>query len=161
MLSHWAVKIDMHGAYVMEKLFKKAVIVICLPIALNIAITVYCFYNTSIPQFKGYFIGTILGMFFSFLWIFIARKALTSNIMVMFTVSLASFPVKIVFLAVIAFGGLFLLGMDQFFFGMSFLIGTFLSLFVEVWFLISANRIIQKNKKHLKASPGAGNATSP
>lgn len=134
----------------MEKIFKRAVVFICLPIIINIAITMYCFYNKSLPQFKGYFLGTMMGMFFSLVWIFIARKALVSNIMIMFTVSLASFPIKIVFLAIIALGGLFLLNMDQIFFGFSFLLSTLLSLFVEVWFLISANKFSRNKKAELK-----------
>jgi hypothetical protein len=51
--------------------------------------------------------------------------------------------------------------MDQFFFGLSFLLGTFLSLFVEVWFLISGNKIIQKNKSRVNASIRTHNALSP
>lgn len=136
----------------MEKIFKKAVVFICFPIILNIAITVYCFYHRSLPEFKGYFLGTMLSMFFSLVWVFIARKAIVSNIMVMFTVTLASFPIKIVFLAIIALGGLFLMNMDQIFFGSSFLLGTILSLFVEVWFLITANKMQRKLKSGLKRS---------
>jgi hypothetical protein len=96
----------------------------------------------------------MLSMFFSLVWIVIARKAITSNIMVMFTVTLASFPIKIMLLAVIALGGLFLLNMNQVFFGGSFLLGTILSLFVEVWFLITANRLQRKIKLELKAAEG-------
>jgi len=138
----------------MKKLFIKATILICLPIILNIAITVYCYSNRSIPEFKGYFLGTLLSMFFSLVWIFIARKAIVSNIMVMFTVTLASFPIKIVFLAIIALGGLFFLGMDQIFFGGAFLLGTILSLFIEVWFLISANKLQRKLKSAIKTPQG-------
>ncbi|MBN1495670.1 MAG: hypothetical protein JXA07_02810 [Spirochaetes bacterium] len=138
----------------MKKLFIKATILICLPIILNIAITVYCYSNRSIPEFKGYFLGTLLSMFFSLVWIFIARKAIVSNIMVMFTVTLASFPIKIVFLAIIALGGLFFLGMDQIFFGGAFLLGTILSLFIEVWFLISANKLQRKLKSAIKPPQG-------
>jgi hypothetical protein len=134
----------------MKKIFIKAVVLICIPIILNVGITVYCFNNRSRSEFKGYFLGTMLSMFFSLVWIFIARKAVTSNIMVMFTVTLASFPVKIVMLAVIALGGLFFLDMNQIFFGASFLLGTILSLFVEVWFLISANRFQRKLKTEQK-----------
>ena len=136
----------------MKKIFIKSVILICLPIILNIGITVYCFNNRSISEFKGYFLGTMLSMFFSLVWIFIARKAVTSNIMVMFTVTLASFPIKIVLLAIIALGGLFLLDMNQIFFGGAFLLGTILSLFVEVWFLITANRSQRKLKAESSAS---------
>ena len=131
----------------MEKLFKKAVVLTSLPVILNSALTVYCFSARSLPQFKGYFIGTLLSLFFSVIWIFIARKALLANILVMFTVSLASFPIKIVFLALIALGGLYILGMDHIYFGFSFLLGTILSLFVEVWFLVSANKYIRKKKR--------------
>ncbi|OHD66485.1 MAG: hypothetical protein A2176_03850 [Spirochaetes bacterium RBG_13_51_14] len=136
----------------MKKIFIKTVILICLPIMLNIAITVYCFLNRSLPEFKGYFIGTMLSMFFSFVWVFIARKAIISNIMVMFTITLASFPIKIIFLAIIALGGLFLLKMNHIYFGFAFLLGTILSLFIEVWFLISANKLQRKLKLSLKAT---------
>ncbi len=128
----------------METLFKKAIVLTSLPILLNIALCVYCVYTRSQPQFTGYFVGTLLSMFFSLVWIFIARKALLANIMVMFTVSLASFPIKIIFLALVALGGLFILRMDKLYFGISFLLGTFLGLFVEVWFLVSANKYIRK-----------------
>ncbi len=138
----------------MKKIFIKATILICLPIILNIAISVYCYFNRSLPEFKGYFLGTMLSMFFSLVWIFIARKAIVSNIMVMFTVTLASFPIKILFLAIIALGGLFFLGMDQIFFGGSFLLGTILSLFVEVWFLITANKLQRKLKFAAKTPEG-------
>ena len=138
----------------MKKIFIKAVILICIPITLNIAITVYCFTSRSLPEFMGYFLGTLLSMFFSLVWVFIARKAITSNIMVMFTVTLASFPIKIFFLAIIALGGLFLMDMNQIFFGTSFLLGTILSLFVEVWFLITANRLQRKIKSELKTTQG-------
>ncbi|MBP6990911.1 MAG: hypothetical protein KBC90_05330 [Spirochaetes bacterium] len=136
----------------MKKIFIKAVIFICIPIFMNIGFTVYCFHNRSISEFKGYFLGTMLSMFFSLVWIFIARKAVTSNIMVMFTVTLASFPVKIIVLAIFALGGLFFLDMNQVFFGGSFLLGTILSLFVEVWFLITANRFQRKLRSDMKAT---------
>jgi hypothetical protein len=136
----------------MKKIFIIAVVLICVPIMINIGITVYCFNNRTIPEFNGYFLGTMLSMFFSLVWIFIARKALTSNIMVMFLVTLISFPIKIIFLAIFAIGGLYLLKMNQIFFGVSFLLGTILSLFVEVWFLISANKFQRKLKADLKAT---------
>lgn len=136
----------------MKKIFIKAVVLICLPIMINIGITVYCFNNRTFPEFNGYFLGTMLSMFFSLVWVFIARKAITSNIMVMFIVTLASFPIKIIVLTVIALGGMFFLKMNQIFFGVSFLLGTILSLFVEVWFLISANKFQRKLKADLKAT---------
>ena len=130
----------------MKRIFITAVILLSLPILLNVGITVYCFHYRSLPEFKGYFLGTMLSMFFSIVWVIIARKAIISNIMAMFTITLASFPVKILFLAIVALAGLFLLDMNQLYFGASFLIGTILSLFVEVWFLITANRMQRKLK---------------
>ena len=136
----------------MKKIFFITIFIIAL---------IYIFYRLSgnelnnyrsISEFKGYFLGTMLSMFFSLVWIFIARKAVTSNIMVMFTVTLASFPVKIIVLAIFALGGLFFLDMNQVFFGGSFLLGTILSLFVEVWFLITANRFQRKLRSDMKAT---------
>jgi hypothetical protein len=138
----------------MKRLFIIAVILLSLPILLNIGITIYCFNYRGIPEFNGYFLGTLLSMFFSIVWIIIARKAITSNIMAMFTITLASFPIKIVFLVAIALGGLFLLNLNQFYFGVSFLLGTILSLFVEVWFLISANKLQRKMKSAAKTTGG-------
>lgn len=143
---------EIQDKQLMARKFRIAVILMLVPVFINLALTVLCYLNYATPQFKGYFVGTFLSMFFSLIWIFMARKISLSNIMVLFTLSLGLFPVKLILFALFAFGGLYLLQMNQLFFGFSFLLGTVLSLFVEVWFVLSVNKLYIKRKA---SAPGA------
>jgi len=54
---------------------------------------------------------------------------------VLLGITLGGFPLRLVILAVFAFGGLYLFKMNSTFFAIAFLAGTIYSLVVEVWFL--------------------------
>ncbi len=136
----------------MEKKFKTAFILMMIPVAINIAGTILCALYLGRAEFKGYLAGTLLSLFFSVFWLVMARKITLSNIMVLFTVSLGSFPVKIVLFAVFALGGLYVLKMDQIYFGISFLLGTILSLVIEVWFILAVNKL-KINSRITKKNP--------
>ncbi len=142
--------LDEKDKQLIESKFKKAFVLILLPVAVNIALTVLCYLYRQPTEFKGYFVGTFLGMFFSFLWIFMIRKIAMSNIMVLFTLSLGLFPVKLILFAVFAFGGLYLLQMSQLYFGFSFLLGSIFNLLIEVWFIMAVNKVHIRRKSELK-----------
>ena len=134
---------------IFQKKFKLAIILMIIPVIVNIAVSIYCLMIIGIPEFKGYLSGTLLSMVFSILWILMVKKVSFSNPMVLFSLSLGSFPIKIVVFAIFAFGGLLLFQMSQMFFGISFLFGTVFSLIVEVWFVVTLNKIIREGKaKH-------------
>jgi len=133
----------------MEKLFKKAFRLMFVPVIINLVITVMCYINLETSLFKGYLAGTVLSMIFTAIWLVMAKRVSLSNAMVLLTMTLGAFPVKIVVFAIFAFGGLYVLKMNQMYFGFSFLLGTILSLVIEVWFIISVNRL------HLLSKSGA------
>ncbi len=134
----------------MEKKFKIAVILMFVPVIINAAATVFVHQNRSAAEFAGYFAGMILSFSFSIAWVILARKVSLSNIMVLFTVSLGSFPVKILVFAAFVFGGYFIFHFNQLFFGIAFLFGTVASLLVEVWFIISVNKLNIRQRLHGK-----------
>ncbi len=136
----------------MEKKFKIAFILMMIPVAINIAGTILCALYIGPDAFKGYLAGTLLSLFFSIFWLVMARKVTLSNIMVLFTVSLGSFPVKIILFAIFALGGLYILKMDQLYFGISFLFGTVVSLVIEVWFILAVNKL-KINSRITKKGP--------
>lgn len=131
----------------MEKKFKIAVVLMAIPIIGNSIITILCYMHKGPTEFKGYLLGTLLGMFFSVIWLVIAKKVSLANAMVLFTYSLGAFPVKIILFAAFAFGGLYLLNMNQVYFGVSFLVSVFFSLAIEVWFILALNKMIIENKR--------------
>ena len=129
-----------------QKKFKKAIILMITTVGLNLALSVCSFVFKGSTEFKGYLAGTLLSMVFSILWVFMVKKVSFSNPMVLFSLSLGSFPIKILVFAIFAFGGLLLFQMNQMYFGMAFLLGTVISLIIEVWFIITVNRIIRESK---------------
>lgn len=131
----------------MEEKFKKAVIYMSLPAFLNIAIAIYCYENYDLQKFAGYLAGTILCVIFSALWLWMAKKVTVSNPFKLFTISIGLFPVKLLVFMATAFGTHFLLNIDKFYFGFSFLLGTLLTLLVEVKFIVEMNREFQRSRE--------------
>jgi len=132
---------------VFNRKYKIAAVLMILPVIINLFVSFYCLNRLGISTFMGYLNGTLLGMFFSMIWIVIAKKVTFSNPMVLFTYSLGSFPIKLIIFAIFAFVGWKVMNMNQFFFGLSFLSCIVVSLLIEVWFMISVNRLIKQNRE--------------
>ncbi len=116
---------------------KKAVIFSALITAANLAISFALLSMKGGSEFRGYLAGTILNAIFVLLWVFGARRGIKSNTMVLLLITLGGFPLRLGILLLFAFGGLYVFQMDIFFFALSFLVGTILSLMIEVWFFSS------------------------
>jgi hypothetical protein len=69
-----------------------------------------------------------------------------ANTMVLLTITLGGYPLRLIILAVFAFSGLYILKMNTTYFAISFLIGTIISLVIEVWFF---NTMTVSGKKKL------------
>jgi hypothetical protein len=113
---------------------KKAVILTLLGSVINFAVSFAILQIFGRTKFSGYFAGTLLNFIFSLLWILGARKGMKSNSLLLLVITVGGFPVRLAILALFAFGGLYLLNMDKVFFAISFLVGTMLSLIIEIWF---------------------------
>jgi hypothetical protein len=111
----------------------KAIYLITLSVLLNTIISFICYIYRGLPEFKGYLTGAILSFILSFLWILGARRGMKANILILLRITLIGFPVRLLILAIFTFGGLYILKMDLIYFTISFLIGTVMSLIIEVW----------------------------
>lgn len=114
---------------------------------INSAISGYCYLRMGDPEFKGYATGTALSFVLSILWVLGARKGLKSNTMVLLSITLGGFPLRLLILGLFAYGGLYLMKMNTMYFSIAFLLGTVLSLIVEIWFF---NAMTVSLKKKLK-----------
>ncbi len=111
----------------------KALYVITISVILNTIISFICYSYKGLPEFKGYLTGTMLSFILSFLWIIGAIKGMKSNILILLRITIIGFPIRLLILAIFTFGGLYILKMDLIYFTVSFLIGTVMSLIIEVW----------------------------
>lgn len=116
---------------------RKAFLFMFLFAIINTIIGGLCYLFIGMGQFKGYMTGTALSFILSMLWVMGARKGMTSNTMVLLTITLGGYPLRLLILALFAFGGLYIIQMDTTYFAIAFLVGTVLSLIVEVWFFNS------------------------
>ena len=133
----------------MEDKFRKAFLLMLIPAIINIAASVYCYFNFNPYQFAGYLTGTILGIVFSALWLWMIKRVTVSNPFKVFKVTTLLFPVKLLVFVIVAFGSSLLMNIDQIFFGIAFLIATILTLIVEVRFVLSINRIHAEKRKKI------------
>lgn len=114
---------------------------------INFIISGICYKSIGMAQFKGYAIGTFLSFVLSLIWILGAIKGIKSNTMVLLSITLGGFPVRLIILGVFAYGGIYIARMNTMYFAIAFLMGTILSLIVEIWFF---NTISVSTKKKLQ-----------
>jgi hypothetical protein len=124
----------------LKRIYRRAVVYAFLPVLINGALCRYLYLYKDESEFIGYFLGTVLGVLFLLTWILIIRKVPLANPMVLFILTLGSFPVKLIGFALFAFGGLRFFQMDPFFFGIALIAGIIPGLFIEIWFILAVNR---------------------
>lgn len=118
---------------------KRALKFLILSALINIIIGVIFYYTKGVSEVKGYLTGTALSFLLSFLWVLGARKGMKSNTLVLLMITLGGLPLRLALLALFAFGGLYIIKMDSTYFAVSFLLGTIVSLIIEVWFFNTLN----------------------
>jgi len=124
----------------MENKYKVAVALNCIPALVNIAGSVYVFFNFTGFQFSGYLTGTVLGILLSVMWLLQVKKAFGSHAIKLLKVTFKAFFIKfIVFIIFIA--GLYnLYNFSRTFFAAAFFIALSLSAVIEIWFYASLNK---------------------
>jgi hypothetical protein len=126
---------------------KKAFLWIFVFTLINAAASGWCYLRLGDPEFKGYATGTALSFILSVLWVLGAKKGLKSNTMVLLSITLGGFPVRLLILALFAYGGLYLMKMNTMYFSIAFLLGTVLSLIIEIWFFNAMSVSLKKKLK--------------
>ena len=125
---------------------KKVAILISIPTFINIAVTIFCYLQIGKSEFLGYLTGTILSLIFAIIWIWMAKKFSSSNILVIIAISLGTLPVKLIIFAILAFGGVYYFNISKIYFAISFLFGVLASLIFELWYVLSVNKEIANQK---------------
>jgi hypothetical protein len=114
--------------------FKRALLFIFIYLVISIIITFAIYIFMKEPQAKGYGIGTLLSFLLSLLWILGARKGMQSNTLVLLSITVGGFMLRLILLGVFMAGGVYMFKMDLPTFAIAFLVGTLYSLILEVWF---------------------------
>ena len=128
----------------MEVKLKKAVFMMCIPAVITIAVSVYLFVTAGGAPFQGWVTGTVLGILFSFFWVWQVKKGIASNPMVMLKVTFWGFLLKLLVLFLVTFGGYRLIPFDRMYFAGAFVFAVFASVLVEIWFYFS---LVKEGKK--------------
>ena len=107
-----------------------------LPSLLNLLIGSYLSYKLGeYNQFLGYIAGSSLGLFFVLAWFFIISKMKTISHESLMMIMVAFFPIKMV---AFLFVGFFLhdyIGFDITLFAISFVVGLFINIIIELYAL--------------------------
>ncbi len=114
--------------------FKRALLLIFIYLVVSILITVLIYMMGTMPQAEGYALGTLLSFILSVIWVLGARKGMQSNTLVLLSITVGGFMLRLILLGVFMAGGVYVLKMSLNVFAISFLVGTIYSLILEVWF---------------------------
>jgi len=124
----------------MEKKYKTAIALNVIPAVVNLVVSGYFFFNFTLLQFAGYFIGSILGILLSIMWLIQVRKAFGSHAIRLLKITFKGFFVKFIVFIVFISGVYSLVKFNRTFFAASFFIALFLSAIIELWFYASINK---------------------
>ncbi len=124
----------------MEIKYRMAVIFNIIPAVVNIAVSVWFFISFTNPEFKGYFLGTILGIILSVIWLVQVRKAAGSHAIKLLKVTYKWFFVKFLVFVIFIAGVYYLIEFSRVWFVVSFFIALSMSAVVELWFYASITK---------------------
>jgi len=128
----------------MDSVYKKVAGLQAIPAVINIAGTVYVFFNYGSPQFKGFLLGAILGIILSLVWVLQIKDAFYSHAIRLMKITFKGLMIKVAVFLVYMILAYAALDFSIVFFAVSFFISLFLSAIIEIWFYTT---LIKKNKK--------------
>lgn len=123
----------------MEKKYKAAVALSLLPAVVNIAVCFYGSFNFGALQYRGYLIGTILGIILSVMWLIQVRKAFGTHAIKLLSITFSGFFIKFAVFFVFIAGVYYLINFSRMFFAISFFIALIFSAVIELWFYADLN----------------------
>lgn len=121
----------------MENKYKMAVVFNTIPAIINIIVLIYIFFNLSGMHFRGYFIGTVLGIILSVIWLIQVKKAFGSHAIRLLKITLVGFLIKFLVFVIFIAGFYYLIQFNRTYFAVSFFIALLMSSVIELWFYAS------------------------
>jgi hypothetical protein len=129
----------------MDSIYKKVAGLQGIPAVINIAGTVFVFLNYEIYQFAGFFLGALLGVILSVIWVLQIKEALYSHAIRLMKITFKGLLIKVAVFLVFMILAYAAMDFDIMFFAVSFFIALFLSAIIEIWFYTTLIRKIKKN----------------
>lgn len=121
----------------MDTKYKMAAFFHIIPAVANIAGTVYLLNGPDKQQFTGYFLGTVLGIILSIIWLIQVKKALGSHAIRLLKITFTGFLVKLIFFIIFIAGVYYVFRFSRTYFAMAFFLAVFISAIIELWFYAS------------------------
>lgn len=121
----------------MDTKYKMAAFFHIVPAAVNIAGTVYFFNRPDIYHFRGYLLGTVLGIILSIIWLFQVKKALGTHAIRLLKITFTGFMIKLLFFIIFIAGVYYFFVFSRTYFAMAFFLAVFISAIIELWFYAS------------------------
>jgi len=118
----------------MESKYKVAAALSMLPALVNSAVCFYGLFSFNSLQFRGYLIGTILGIILSVMWLIQVRKALGTHAIKLLTITFSGFFIKFAVFLIFIAGVYYLINFSRIYFAISFFIALMISAVIELWF---------------------------
>ena len=118
----------------MENKYKVAAALSMLPALINSAVCFYGFFSFGNLQFRGYLIGTILGVILSVMWLVQVRKAFGTHAIKLLSITFSGFFIKFVVFLIFIAGVYNLINFSRIYFAISFFVALMISAVIELWF---------------------------
>lgn len=124
----------------METKYRMAVIFNIIPAVVNIVVSIWFFLGFTALEFRGYLLGTVLGIILSVIWLVQVRKASGSHAIRLLKLTYKWFFVKFLVLVIFIVGVYSLIAFSRVWFVVSFFVALAMSAVVELWFYSSISK---------------------
>ena len=124
----------------METKYRLAVIFNIIPAVVNIIVSVWFFVSFTGLDFRGYLLGTILGILLSVIWLVQVRNSFGAHAIKLLKVTYKWFFVKFIVFLVFVSAIYFMVEFNVTWFVISLLVALSMSAVIELWFYRAISR---------------------
>jgi len=124
----------------MEKQYKMAVMLTFIPAFVNICVSLWFFLSFSKYDFMGSFVGTLLGIILSVIWLVQVKNSFGAHAIKLLKVTYKWFFVKFIVFLVFVSAIYFMVEFNVTWFVISLLVALSMSAVIELWFYRAISR---------------------
>ena len=118
---------------------KRWFIFLLFPVAINIIVSAYIAVSKPLPDFVGYFSGSLIGAVLIYFWFWEIVKAASKGTIELLKIMGWGFLVKIILILLVIIGGRFFDQFNQFYFVFAFLVSVMSAMAIEIFYFYSLN----------------------